>query len=68
LWTNGEAVEDHPGMSATLAIAGSPAQKVIGIDMLNSFEQELITETENDDLIIHNLLVKDYPIILRLID
>ena len=35
--------------------------------MLNSFEQELITETENSNLVIRNLLVKDYPIILRLI-
>ena len=29
--------------------------------------QELVTETENDNLVIRNLVVKDYPIILRLI-
>ena len=42
------------------------AQKVIGIDVLHGFEQELIAETENGNLVIRNLLVKDYPIILRL--
>ena len=39
---------------------------MIGIDVLYGFEQELIAETENGNLVIGNLLVKDYPIILRL--
>jgi hypothetical protein len=38
---------------------------VTGIDVFNGFEQELITENENGNLVIRNLLVKDYPIILR---
>ena len=39
----------------------------MGIDVLNGFEQELITETGNGNLVIRNLLVKDYPMTLRLI-
>jgi len=65
LWTNGIAVENDPGIETTLTIPGFSASKVIGIDILNSFEQELITETENGDLIIPNLLVKDSPIIIK---
>jgi hypothetical protein len=65
LWANDEAVEEDPGVSATLTIPGSSAQKVTGVDVLNGFEQELVTEAENGDLVIRNLLVKDYPIILR---
>ncbi|MCJ7433431.1 MAG: hypothetical protein MUO77_08095, partial [Anaerolineales bacterium] len=65
LWTNDEAVEDDPGVSATLTIPGSSAQRVIGVDVFNGFEQELITGAENGDLVIRDLLVKDYPIILR---
>jgi hypothetical protein len=68
LWTNDEAVEDDPGESATLTIASITAQRVIGVDVLNGFEQELIYETKNGDLVIRNLLIKDYPIILRLTD
>jgi len=41
---------------------------VVVIDVLNNFEQELITETENGGLVIRNLLVKDYPIIIKFID
>jgi hypothetical protein len=41
---------------------------VVGIDVLNGPEQEMIFETENGNLVIRDLLVRDYPIILRLID
>ena len=68
LWTHGEAVGDDPGVSVTLTFPGLSTHQVIGIDVLYGFEQELITEMENGNLIISNLLVKDYPIILRLID
>ena len=67
LWTDGVAVDDDPGVSATLTFPGSSVQSVIGIDVLHGFEQELIIETENGNLVIRSLLVKDYPIILRLI-
>lgn len=68
LWTDGVAVDDDPGIEATLTIQGLSAQKVVGIDVLHGFEQELVISTEDGNTVIHNLLVKDYPIILRLSD
>ena len=68
LWTNGVAVEDDPGVNSTLTFAGTSAQKVIGIDVLHGFEQELIFVIENGNLEIRDFLIKDYPIILRLVD
>jgi len=68
LWTNGVAVEDDPGVNSTLTFAGTSAQKVIGIDVLHGFEQELIFVIENGNLEIRDFLIKDYPIILRLIN
>lgn len=67
LWTDGVAVEYDPGVKATLILHGFSAQKVMGIDILNSFEQQMITDIEDGNLVIRNLLVKDYPIILRLL-
>jgi len=66
LWTNGAAVDDDPGVRTTLTFPGLSASIVMGIDVLNGFEQELITETKNGNLVIRNLLVKDYPTILRI--
>jgi hypothetical protein len=68
LWTDGAAVDDDPGVTATLTFPDLSAQEVVGIDVLNGFEQELIAETDGGNLVIRNLLVKDYPIILRLVD
>ena len=68
LWNDDAAVDDDPGAGSTLTFPDLAAQRVVGIDVLNGFEQELTTETENGDLVIRNLLVKDYPIILRLIN
>jgi len=68
LWTNAAAVDDDPGVRATITFADLTAEKMVGIDVLNGFEQELVSENENGKLVIRNLLVKDYPLIVRLID
>lgn len=68
LWTDGEAVEDDPGKSVTLRFPGGSPRQVIGIDVLYGFEQELNAEMEEGNLVIRDLLVKDYPTILRLVD
>lgn len=67
-WTDGVAVDEDPGVKATLIAHGFSPQKVMGIDVLNGFEQQLVVNIENGNLLIHNLLVKDYPIIIRLTD
>jgi len=68
LWTDGVAVDDDPGVNTTVIVPGFSAQKVTAIDVLNGFQQQLVTSVEDGTLVIHNLLVKDYPIILHLID
>ncbi len=67
LWTDGVAVDEDPGINATVTIHDVAAHKVMGIDVLHSFEQPPIVTMEGDDLVIRGLLVKDYPIFLRLI-
>ena len=68
LWTNGAAVDYDPGIESTVTIPGVSSSKVVAIDVIHGFEQELIFEIVDDDLMIYNLLVKDYPILIKLID
>jgi hypothetical protein len=68
MWTNDVAVIADPGISTTLTFPDQSAQQVVIIDTLYGFEQELNTEMENGNLIIRNLLVKDYPIIIKFIN
>jgi hypothetical protein len=66
LWTNGVAVDEDPGVPATLRFPGLGATDAIGIDVLEGFQQELVTTSAGSELIIENLLVTDYPIFVRL--
>jgi hypothetical protein len=65
-WTQGEAVDDDPGVRTTLTFPGLSNHQVIAIDVLNGFEQELLIQVENENLVIPNIFVMDYPIILRI--
>lgn len=66
LWTDGVAVDDDPGITATLTLSGFLDHILTGIDVLHGYKQQMITSEEDGNLIIRDLLVKDYPIILRL--
>lgn len=66
IWTDGVAVDDDPGVLSTVKLAGFSNWDAYGIDILNGIEQKLFTRNENGNLIIKGLLIKDYPIIIRL--
>lgn len=66
VWTNGIVVDDDPGVESTITIPDFSASEVVGIDLLNNLEQDLIFKLENGNLIISNLLIKDFPLIIKL--
>jgi hypothetical protein len=66
IWTDGAAVEDDPGIPLTLTFPDFSAERVTGIDVLDGVEQQIVTEDEGGNLVIHGLLVKDYPVVLRI--
>jgi len=68
LWIDGVAVDDDPGVPTTLTFPEFRAQNVTGLDVLNGIAQQIVTEDESENLVIHGLLVRDYPIILHLVE
>ena len=66
LWSDGIAVDDDAGISSTLTFTDVSDTTVTGIDVLEGYEQELMANEEDGNLVVRDLLVKDYPIILRL--
>lgn len=68
LWNDDVAVDYDPGIPASLVFPGRAGQKAIAIEVLNGYEQQLTTDAEGEGLVIRNLLVQDYPIILRFTD
>jgi hypothetical protein len=68
LWTNGAAAEYDPGVNATLTFTfeDDMPTSITGIDVLHGYTQPLAFEVDGNQLIIHDLRVKDYPIIIQL--
>jgi hypothetical protein len=66
VWRDDAAVDFDPGIASIITIPGFSNWHAAGTDVLNGFEQELITSNENGSLIIRDLLIKDYPLVIRL--
>jgi len=66
MWTNGPPSENEPGIPVTVVLPGLGFERVIGIDVLGGFTQELSAFLEENDLVIPRLVVRDYPIVLRI--
>jgi len=68
VWTDGVAQSEDHGVPATITFPDLVAEAVTGINVLYGFEQELVFEVDGEDTIVRDLLVKDYPILIRLSD
>ena len=66
IWTDGIAQDEDPGVPATIEFPSLVASSVTGIDVLHGFQQELTFEVEGDTTVVRNVLVKDYPVLIRL--
>jgi hypothetical protein len=67
IWRDVEPSPDDAGVPVTITFPEMAGFSGTGIDLLYGFEQQLSTSDEDGSLVIHDLLVKDYPILLRLI-
>jgi hypothetical protein len=65
-WLPGEGVDDFPDIKSDVIIPQLKCQEAVGIDVLNGTEQELRISSEGGKTIISGVLIKDYPIIVRL--
>ena len=68
LWTDGIAVEVDPGVETSLTIPELYAGEVTVVDILHGVEQELVFENAGDSLVINDLLVKDYPLLIKIVN
>ncbi len=65
-WLPGEGTDDFPDIKSDVIIPQLKCRQAVGIDVLNGTEQELRILTAGGKTILEGMLVKDYPIIVRL--
>ena len=66
LWADGSAADESVGLPATVTIDGLAGSTVEAIDVLHGTSQQLITSASNGGVVVKDLLVKDYPILIRI--
>jgi hypothetical protein len=66
VWLPGASRDDHPGYESDVMVEGVRALAVSGVDILNGLEQELTWRQDDEKLVVPALLVRDYPLVLRL--
>ena len=66
LWLDTVAADYYPGVNITQTLGNISPDIVIGIDSLNGLQQPLQSHRKHGNLIIPNLLIRDYPLILRI--
>ncbi len=62
----GNSHDTSPDYLTDIRIPGKSFRRAVGIDVLNGTEQELEASVEGDGTTLRGMLVKDYPVVLRL--
>jgi hypothetical protein len=65
---DGIAGQYEPRLTAQITIPGFGADQVFGEDLALGFEQELTFSDGNGDLVIEDIHVRDYPILIKMIN
>jgi hypothetical protein len=66
VWTDSAAKDDDPADPATIKFPELSTVNVTGVDPFYGVEQKLLFHVAGQNTIIENVLVKDYPIFIRL--
>ena len=67
LWIPGHADDSFKPIPINLEIAGD-YKSAIGYDCLNGVTQELLAETDSNEIRIKGILINDYPLLVRLVE
>ena len=67
LWFNGLASDSISEVKSDITFPGVTAKKVSVIDVMNGTEQELNFSVSAGDTLIKGMLIKDYPVVIKLI-
>jgi hypothetical protein len=65
-WLSGYPVDDHPGRKTDVTLPGLKVKRVVGIDVFNGTEQEMNFTVGAKGTVLHNLEIRDYPLVLRI--
>jgi hypothetical protein len=66
IWNDVDIADEDTAISVTLRLPGSAEDTAYGIDALSGIQQRLVASPEGGGLVVRDLLIKDYPLLVRL--
>jgi hypothetical protein len=66
LWTSGRGRDRSPERRTDITLPGVRFQRAVGVDTLNGVEQELKLIVRDGNTTLPGMLIKDYPVVLKL--
>jgi hypothetical protein len=67
VWNDGIPTDGDQGRQCTIRFPSLSAERIVGTDVLNGFEQELVFEQAGSGIEVRDLSLKDYPILIGII-
>ena len=67
VWSDGIPTDDDQGRLCTVRLPALSTEKIVGVDVLNGFEQELVFQVSGGGIEVRDLSLKDYPILIRIV-
>lgn len=68
LWLDGAVSDEDESIPTAITFPALTAGKVTGLNVLHGIEQDLIFEVAGGNTVVSNLILKDYPVLIRLSD
>ncbi len=66
IWRSVDITDEDIGVGAAVELSGFAGHTAFGIDVLNGMQQALDTQAEGETLVIPGLLLREYPLLVRL--
>jgi hypothetical protein len=66
LWTDGVAVDEDAGVIVAVTVPKITARRVTAVDALNGYQQDIVISSGEGDTLLQNLIIRDYPLLLRI--
>lgn len=66
IWNDNAAAVNYDGIECNISIPNTTSNSVTAMDPFNSFQQKLVTVNDAGDLMLGKVVLKDYPMIIKI--
>jgi len=66
IWNDNAAAVNYDGIECNISIPNTASKSVLVMDPFNAFQQKLVTVNNGGDLMLEKVVLKDYPMVIKI--